>query len=326
METARPAPSERRKGIASILLATLFWSFPTLAIEFLTKYTDIYTQNFIRFLSATVFLWAVCLVRSRREVLAGARILLRVLPAVGALFAYQYLHVRALYLQELFPGLDCLVIKSSVLFTAVLSFIFFADERSVIRDWRFIVGISLSLLGLVGFLSGRIIADIQRVAGSADALTWGILLVLVSAFFWSLYAVLVKLLVRRGSLLVSYTYVCTLMTVAFGVLTFTSGNPGDLIPGGGFGGWPLAVAVGSGVVCVGAAHLFYYRGIRSLGTTVCSTVLLSTVFLTPLLSVFFFGERLSPWHALSGGVLVAGAAFTLQARPDKVSDKVSGTL
>jgi drug/metabolite transporter (DMT)-like permease len=141
------------------------------------------------------------------------------------------------------------------------------------------------------------------------------LLILTAAFFWSLYTILVKRVVRRGSPLVAYTYVCTLMTLAFAVLSCAQGTRRLDVPAGGMGAWVWTVAVASGALCVGAAHVLYYHAIRTLGTMVCGMVNLANTFLPPLLSVFLFDERLSPWSLASGGLLVAGAAFTLRAEP-----------
>ena len=306
--------NERQKGIAFIVLATVAWSFPALAIKYLTGYMDLYTQNLVRFTSASAMLWAVCLIRSRREALAGAKELLRVLPAAAAAFAYQYCWVTAFYMRSVLPGMAYLLIKSTVIMTAVLSFAFFRDERSVIRDRRFVIGGALSLIGLSVFVLAAYKADPGQASAAGGTLVWGVLLILVSCFFWSLYTVLVKLLVRRGSPLVTYTYVCTLMTFAFAALTALKGEPVN-VPGGLEGAWVWTVAVGSGALCVGAAHVLYYYGIRILGTTVCGTVSLTNTFVPPLLSAFIFDERLLAGHIAAGVVLVIGAAFTLQARP-----------
>ncbi len=306
---------DRRRAVAFILLATLFWSFPALAVKFLTRYADLYAQNVIRFTSASALLWAVCLVRARREALSGLPVLLRVLPATAATFAYQYCYVRALYVPELLPGLAYLVGKSWVPFTALLSFILFADERSLIRDWRFLTGIALALVGVVGLLPGNGGTRAAETAGTGGTLGLGLLLILASSVFWSLYTVLIKLLVRRGSPLVAFTYVCSLMTIAFVALAALTGESRLDVPGGAEGVAVWAVAVGSGALCIGAAQVFYYYSIRALGTAVCSTVLLSATFLAPLLSVVLFREELGLWQIAAGLVLVAGCVLTIQARP-----------
>ena len=77
------------------------------------------------------------------------------------------------------------------------------------------------------------------------------------------------------------------------------------------------MAVGSGALCVGAAHVCYYYGIRTLGTAVCATVLLANAFVAPLLSMQWFNERFTAVHVVAGVVLVIGSAFTIHARPRK---------
>jgi drug/metabolite transporter (DMT)-like permease len=305
----------RREGILALIGATVLWSFPALAIEFLTGHLDIYTQNAVRIGCAAAFLWGVCLVRSRREALAAARLLPRVLPAFFALLAYQYLYVRALYLEDVLPGLAYMLLKSTVFFTAAMSCVLFADERALWRSGRFRIGATLSVLGVGGFIAiGARVPGNGGSGGGGPGLLIGVGVLLAAAVFWSLYTVLIKLLVRRGSALVSYTYVCTLLAVAFAALAAANGRPGELIPRDATGWGVLAVAVVSGVACVGLAHVCYYVAIRSLGTTTSGMVMLSNTFLTPLLSMLWFGERITGWHVLAGGTLVAGSAFTLLAR------------
>jgi len=295
----------------------ILWSFPTLAVKFLTGYMDIYTQNVIRFTSASVFLWVMCLIRHPRELLSSAPMLLRVLPAVAATFCYQYLYCTALYVPGLMPGLTFLVVRSTVLFTALLSCIFFADERSTVRDRRFLIGITLSAIGVLGLLPVGTAPEGARAAQSAGEVSVALLLVIAAAFCWSCYTILIKLLVRRGSPLVTYTYVCTLMTIAFAALMATNSDTWMDVPTGWKGAWVWAVGIGSGMLCVGAAHVCYYYGIRTLGAAVCATVLLGNAFITPLLSAIWFDEQLGPIHIAAGAVLVIGSAITIQARPKK---------
>ena len=325
---ANPHIHDRQRGITFLLCTMVLWSFPTLAIEFLTEYMDLYTQSLVRFTAASVFLWTVCLVRSRKELLAGAWVLLRALPAVLAVFGYQYLVVRALYMKNVLPGLTFMVVRATVLFTAVMSCIFFADERSVMRDRRFIIGALLCLAGLAGFVVIGAGSGAPVDPASGVALIWGVLTILASAFCWSLYTILIKLLVRKGSPLVTYTYICTLMTIAFAALTYFKGEPLDKIPGGMRGAWVWIVAVGSGALCVGVGHVCYYYGIRILGTTVCATALLANMFFTPLLSHFIFGERFGWLHVVAGALLIVGSFFTIRARPrtHNKANKVRGTL
>ena len=301
--------SNREKAIVAVLLVGLSWSLSPLAMKYLTRHLDLYTQNFIRFAAASAVLWAICLVRRRRQVLAGWRTLGRLLPAAAAAFAHQVCFVQALYTPDLYPGLAYLVGRSTVLFTAVLSYLFFADERSIIRDWRFGLGVLLSLVGVLGFLprGGASVAE--------GGVGLGVLLILASAISWAVYAILIKHVVREGSALVSYTYVCSLMTLAFTVLSFGWGEPARLIPHGAEGVWVLVIAIGSGALSVGVAHALYYYSIRGLGPAVCTTVMLVNTFVPLALSALLFGERLALVHLIFGLVLLIGCAVTLQARP-----------
>jgi drug/metabolite transporter (DMT)-like permease len=317
-EDAGQSPrAQKRRAIAFILGATLLWSIPSLAIKYLTTYMDLFTQNLVRFVAASAFLWIVCLAKIPRQVLAPS-VLLRVLPAFAAVMIYQYVYTRAFYMRDLMPGLAYMLVKSTVFITAVLSCIFFADERRVVRDRRFLMGAGFSVLGLAGFavagMTGSAPAP-QAPGAPGGTLMIGLLLILTSAFFWSLYTVPVKRLVRHGSPLVAYTYVCTLMTLVFAAMTLAEGKPHLEVPPGGKGVWMWTVAIASGALCVGAAHVMYYYAIRTLGATVCGTVSLSNTFLPPVLSLFIFGERLNPWGLAAGACLVAGAALTLRAEP-----------
>jgi drug/metabolite transporter (DMT)-like permease len=313
--TGPPDRAERTRAVGFLLLALLFWAFPSLAIKLLTRYMDIYTQNLIRFTAATALLWAVCLVRFRRELRAQAAGWWRILPAAAVVFLYQMLYCEGLYVPALQPGLAFLAVRSTVLWTAVLSCVFFADERRTVRDPRFLAGISLSVLGVAGLVWAGPPPESGEAAGAAGSVRLGLLLILGSAFCWSLYTVLVKGLVRRDCPVVTYTFICTLLTAAFAGLTLCRDDTWWAVPGGWTGAGVWAAAIASGALCVGAAHALYYYGIRTLGANVCATVLLANAFIAPVLSMRWFGERFTVWHVVAGAVLIAGSAFTLQTQP-----------
>ena len=64
----------------------------------------------------------------------------------------------------------------------MLSVIFFSDERSVIRDRRFIAGLILAAAGILMFLPG---GKPEGEAAAGSTLVAGVLLVLFACFCWA---------------------------------------------------------------------------------------------------------------------------------------------
>ena len=208
------------------------------------------------------------------------------------------------------PGVYALLGRISVIITAVLVVIFFADERWIARSVKFQLGTVLALVGVAGLVW-------TPEAGLGALPVKGLWLALFAATGWATYGVLVKKFTAR-----------TGPTLGFGVISFFTalfllplmllfGDASSLLR---VDAWTNFVLFGSGMLAVGVGHWLYYVGIRELGAAPAQSALLLCPLGTMLLSAELFGESFSITQMVAGGILLLGAFLALAARPPVVEE------
>jgi drug/metabolite transporter (DMT)-like permease len=289
-----------KKKYIPVIIAAFIWIWPSILIKFLSPYFDGHTQNFYRYLAAVVVLVPLNLACYREEFLHSLKNIRQFLLPVFLVFIFQTLWVKGIYLLE--PALVALIARSSVLFVAFFSFIFFADERQVIHSRVFIIGSLMAIAGVAGVIAGK---NGLRLGSLGP----GVLIILLGAVFWALYLTVVKKIVRNIDTLVAVTIIFSLAVPLFLAASLLFGNIGDVMktPAG-----VNVVLFVSGIFCVGIANAFNYKSIKLIGTSISSNFVLITPFFTAVASYFIFGEVLSSLQVVSGIVLVAGCVVLLR--------------
>jgi len=284
-----------------IAIATFIWIWPPILVKMLSFHFDIHTQNLYRYLAGSSVLMAISLIYRRRGLLNSLKKFKNfILPAI-LVFLYQITFVGGIYL--LTPTIASLVSRSSVFFTVLFSFVFFPDERRIIRSRSFVIGSFLAILGVYGVIMGK---------GSDIHLTdfnLGAILILTSSIFWSLYTVVIKVMVREGDPFESASIVFVLSLPLFFIGALLFGDVGALKVA------PksiIAILFLSGIFCVGIANAFNYKSIKLIGTAISSNLILITPFFTAIASYFIFGEVLSIYQILSGIALLVGCSMLIR--------------
>jgi drug/metabolite transporter (DMT)-like permease len=291
------------KAIAAIATVAAFWALPAIFIYYLTPHFDAHTQNLYRYLAATIILWMLTLGTRRDRIAAPLRQAARPFLVTAVVnTAYQLIWASTLYFIK--PGMAVLLIRVNVVFTAVLVYVLYKDERHIVRNWRYLAGMAGTLIGSIGILKG----GREVLAGSQ----WiGVTLALSAGLFWSLYALSIKNLMKHTDPTVGFAYVAAITTGLLVPVAVICGDPARIlsVP------WyiPLVV-VASGLICIGLTHPLYYYAIRHLGAAVSSTVILASPVFTVIISAAAFGERLTGEQLLYGLVLLGGAGSCIWAR------------
>jgi drug/metabolite transporter (DMT)-like permease len=298
------------RGRLALLATVIIWSSPPIFQYWLAASFDPWTQNFYRYLAgflvmAPFFLWMAC--RAPQRIPAGDWVgcALAALPNV----VHQIAQTMAVVL--LWPGVYALLGRSSVVFTAVLVMIFFADERWIARSWKFQAGTVLALIGVAGLVW----APGQETSGAE---TWtGLLLALTAAVAWALYGVLVKKFTRRSGPTLGFGMIGFLTTLLLlpGMLLF--GDATALLRADA---WTNFVLFASGIISIGLGHWLYYIGIREVGAAPSQSALLLCPLGTMLLSSAFFGETFRFEQMFAGAVLLLGAFLALSAQPPAIEE------
>ena len=290
-----------KKKYIPIMVATFIWIWPAIFIKYLSLYFDAHTQNFYRYLAAVAILVPINLIYFREEFVNSLKNIRQFIFPALLVFTMQTLWVKCLYLLQ--PTAAVLIGKSSVVFVAFLSFLLFADERKVLSSRSFITGSIMAIAGVAGVIIGKASARF----GSFNQ---GVIFALLSAFFWALYLILVKRIVRRTDVMVSVTIIFLLALPLFLIASLLFGDIADISETPALGNVILFV---SGIFCVGVANAFNYKSIKFIGTSISSNFVLITPFFTAVASYFIFDEVLSFFQIISGVVLVTGGILLLRA-------------
>ena len=279
----------------------LFWSTGPIFIKFLSGHVDSWTQNMLRYIVAGLF-WLPFLLISIRNKKLDRSVWRKALLPAAANIAMQTLWVRAFYYTG--PAFLNLLSKSSVLWIAGFSLIFFADERGLVKSRRFWIGAVLSVTGVAGVL-------LSKEDFTAEATMTGIVLVLAASFMWAVYIISVKIFLNDVDSRNGFCVTSLYTIAALCVLAAVFGRPGECFE---MTAWPWACIVISGITSIGLTHVLYYSAIKRIGATIPAIVLLSTPFMILAISSVVFDESLNARQWLFGVILIAGSGLSIWAK------------
>lgn len=284
------------------MMATFIWIWPPIIITILSSYFDNFSQNFYRFLAASVVLVIINLICYKEEFLKGLRNIKKFILPTALIFVFQTTWVWGLSI--ITPTLAILITRSSILFVILFSFLLFKDERKIIKSRAFISGSLLATIGVVGVITGG--GDLHL-----NDFNPGILLMLIVAILWALYILVMKKRVEKTEPLVAAGIIYTLSVPLFFISSLFWGDLSDISKAS------LSINIllfVSGVLGVGIANAFNFRSIKLVGTVISSTFVLLTPFFTGIASYFIFQEVLTISQILFGVTLIMGCLILLRAR------------
>lgn len=282
------------RGLLAALLTVLIWSWPTIFIKFLSTDFDVVTQSFYRYLVASAFLLAYTAIFQRRPLVAAWKDLRRFLLPSLLVFIFQVVWVQGIYLTT--PTIAALISKLDVLFVLLLSSLFFASERRIMRSRYLSLGFALAFGGVIGVVLGR-------GASLPTQFDLGVAFLLLRCLLWASYIVSIRNLVRGVDPLVAATMVYTLASMMFLPTVLIFGDVGKVTA---VSATTNLVLFGSGVLCVGLGNAFNYTAIRHLGSSIPTVLLLATPFLTGMFSYLSLHETLTMLQIASGLLLISG--------------------
>lgn len=292
-----------------VMLTVIIWSWSEVLIKHLQGAGfDSYSQNFYRYSSAAFVVIVLALIRDReglkKALSSPAFVIAGILCA-----AYQTLFVLGLY--YVFPAFSALIKRSNMLLTVVIAVIFFADERRLAGNPRFLAALVFALLGVSGLIA---LHPDMAVPGNRWDLLFGSGLIILGSFFWVGYSYVVKLMTRKVRPVSSFAAASAVMAVVlfFVALGAQQGGHADLGRIFEVRWYDLLILFGSGILNVGIAQVIYYTSIRLIGVTVSQTFALATSLLVGVNSFLVFRETLTVPQWLSGLVLLLALAYVLR--------------
>jgi drug/metabolite transporter (DMT)-like permease len=278
-----------------------FWSSGPIFIKYLTWYLDSWTQNLLRYAVACLFWLPFLFFSIRKRRFDNATWRRAVVPALANVIM-QSLCAAAFY--YLGPAFTVLLANTSIIWVAGFSLIFFAEERALARSKHFWLGLSLSVLGMVGVLCFK--KDFAAVVTIT-----GVVLALAQAFMWAVYMIAVRIAFRDTDSRSSFSVISIYTLAGLCVFAMLFGRVGDSVKLG-IGQW--AVVVISGVVSIALAHVLYYAAMKRIGATIPALVVLAQPFMVLAISRTVFGESLNGFQLFFGLVLLAGSALAIWAQ------------
>ena len=281
--------------------ALSFWAVGPIFVKYLTGYVDSWTQNLLRY-SVACLVWLPFLFFSIKTKRLDTRVWRRAVPPAAANVVMQSLFAYAFY--YIGPGFMVLLTKSSIIWIASFSLIFFAEERPLVKSKRFWSGLALSAMGVIGVLYYK------EDFAAAGTLT-GIVLALAMAFMWAVYIVSARIAFKDIDSRHSFSVISIYTVGGLFVLALLFGELGDCVK---MGAWQWACVVISGATALALSHTLYYAAMRRIGATIPALVMLAQPFIVLAISYVVFGESLNVVQLLFGVVLLAGSGLAIWAQ------------
>ncbi|MCC6798249.1 MAG: DMT family transporter [Candidatus Hydrogenedentes bacterium] len=301
MSAARHTQWSLRAAVA-LALASIGWSLAPIFIRMCSAEFDPVTQSFLRYVSGSALLSAICLVRWRDE-------FLRALRSPGQLVGISALNVFMQYIWTVgcygTPATTAqLIIKLSTVFVIVLAYLLYHEERAVIRDPRYLGGTAVSLIGLVFVL-------MQDAHSLIPVLNTAALLLMLMSICWAIYAVWGKHLAWKIHPVPMFGVLSLHTMVGLGMLTLILGNHAQTAAASSR---VVMIAMFSGFISIGIAHPAFQYAQRELGSAFCTSANLINPLFTFLFALALLpGEHMQPVQWLGAALLMAGMGLVMLA-------------
>lgn len=283
-------------GITDLLLFTMavIWGINFVVVKYATHIFNPVAFTGLRVGTAAVFLLLVALIRGsialpRRDVVA--------LLAFGMVGngLYQLFFVHGIARTR--AGNAALIVGAAPAFIAL-----FARMRGLERVRRLtLVGIVLSVVGV-----GLVIVGSASVS-NGEATLLGSVLVFLGVLCWTAYTIMLQPYTKRIDVIK-----LSAITMVGGAVPLMIASTPALVATDwsaiGRGGW-LALLY-SGVISMGVAYFFWYRGLRVLGPTRTAVYTNLQPLIALLIAWAFIGETPTIFQGVGAATIIAGVFLT----------------
>lgn len=283
------------------LTTLLFWSLGPIFITYLAVYIDSFTQNFLRYLISCIF-WFPFLILSIRKKHFDRSIWLKAIFPAAANLTMQSLYAGAFYCIS--PAFMILLMKSSIVWTALFSLVFFLDERPLAKSKRFWIGMTLSAAGVIG-------VTYYKTDFAAVKTITGIILAFGASLAFAVYAISARYFFKNNDSRQAFSVTSIYTTLGLAILTFAFG---DIKSSLALNTWQWSCIVISSITGIALGHTLYYAAMRRIGATIPSLLILAQPFVVLAFSHIIFKESMNIQQIISGGILLTGSAIAIWAQ------------
>ena len=291
-----------KKGIIAIIVVAFIWGGFNVVIKALSSQFDVITQSFFWYLSGgTMALLLSAIIVPKELLVAFKNIKLFFIPTV--LITIHFLtFVKGVYMTN--ATNSALIAKLNAIFVPILSFVFFPDERQVVKNKKFLLGTFLALVGVVGVILAK-----KQSLSAYDSR--GAILLVFSMLWVAVYVIKIKALVQKIHPFVIIACVPLLGCFIFLPLVLMFGNIHQILEVNFKTAFLLLVG---SAVSLGAGDSLYYYSIRHLGASISTSFLPITPLITGVLGFLALGELLTIGQVLSGAILILGCLLTVRVK------------
>ncbi len=283
-------------------LGTLMcWALGPIFIKYLTGYVDSWTQNLLRYLVGCLFWLPFLLCSLYRGKLSRSVWRRAIVPAIPNI-VMQSLWAAAFY--YIGPAFLVLLSKTSILWIASFSLIFFHEERPLVRSKRFWFGLMLSITGVVGVLYFK---EDFRAIGTIT----GVIIALATAFAWGVYTISAKIAFSNINSRDGFAVTSIYTVVGLFVLATIFGNISESFQMK-LGQWGAVIF--SAITAIALGHVLYYTAIKRIGATIPMLIILAQPFLVFAISRVVFDETMNILQIIFGVFLLTGSALSIWAQ------------
>ena len=296
-------------GLALSLLTALMWGLLAIDLKLLLAYMDPYSITWYRMLAATVLLGAFLKIRGtfpdwkKLKSKMGIFLLIAVFGLSGNFVIY------LMSLNYISPGVAQVIIQLAPVFLLIGGVFLFGETFSRMQ----FVGLIILILGMLMFMNQRL-ADLFS---QMDEYSIGVLLMVLSAVVWTIYALIQKLLLKhlRSESILFWVY------LGSALLLLPSAEFSSVKSLDGLGWGLLIFACINSLIAYGsfAEALDHWEASRV--SAVMALVPLLTLFFVAVFHYFFpeyvASENLNGFAYLGALVVVIGSSMTALAGQKK---------
>jgi drug/metabolite transporter (DMT)-like permease len=288
----------RKFGPLGLIGVIVFWGATPVMLRELTNHLDAWTTNGVRYPFVAILYWPVLYLGYRRGVVNKDLMKLCIVPAFWSLLGQIMWGLAPYYLKA--PAIG-FFIRLTLVFSMAAAMVLFADERRLLRQPLFFVGLALCVSGFITFATfGGLM--------SGEMSTMGVLIMLACSFFFGMYAVSVRHFLRNRSPIFSFAIVAQFVSIGTFTLMLCFGEPSRLLSVNS-NGWLLLFA--SSIVGIGMGHVFLYVAVQRFGATIATGVQTAQPFVTVIVAFLAHGETLNVGQWCAGVGMIFGAVALL---------------
>ena len=279
----------------------LFWGGTFIAGRVIARDVGPFAAAFLRFLIASVFLFAI-LVKEEHGLpsIQRSQVLPLILLGLTGVFAYNVFFFKGLKLIE--AGRAAIIIANNPILIALCSALLFKERLTTQK----VIGILLSVTGAVIAISKGNPAYLLQ-----GGLGWGEVFIGACVLSWVTFSLLGKTIMSGMTPLVSVTYSAAIGAAALFIPACYDGLFQGLLQYG-WTAWLGVFYLGFFGTVLG--FVWYYEGIQAIGPTKAG-LFINFVPISAIIMAFIFLKEPLTLSLLGGAVLVSTGVYLTNAEP-----------